>query len=72
MFYIEGGSTFVYGEFCLQNSVYLGVKSRRKFVYMKGQHSDEFCIHMSSRCIHFVGFGAMEFQEKMLLRFTDL
>ena len=31
---------------------YLGVKSSRKFVYMKGQHNIEFCIHMSSRCNH--------------------
>ena len=36
----------------------LGVKSRKKFVYMKGQHNDEFCIHMSSRCIHlYTHFG---------------
>ena len=37
---------------CLILYTYLGVKSRKKFVYMKGQHNVEFCIHMSSRCYH--------------------
>ena len=37
---------------CLILYTYLGVKSRKKFVYMKGQHNVEFCIHMSSRCNH--------------------
>ena len=37
---------------CLILYTYLGVKSRKKFVYMKGQHNVEFCIHMSSRCHH--------------------
>ena len=37
---------------CLILYTYLGVKSRKKFVYMKGQHNVEFCIHMSSWCNH--------------------
>ena len=52
-----GESTFVSGEFCLQNTVYffnkdLGVKSRRKFVYMKGQHNGEFGIFDVSICMY--------------------
>ena len=30
----------------------LGVKSRKKFVYMRGQHKGEFCTLDVSTCIH--------------------